>query len=456
MCWLKRDMWRVGIALAGMLLLLVLMVWVPVSVGAYQGASGLATPIMGTATPTVDATVTALSKEKLKQEVKQLQEQNDATVIASNKEKLQHGNDWLWNFGATILSILFLVGGALIGFGQWLVNRNDIRTKESNDRKDAQDKDLKAQTEERFKTAVTALGDENEATQVGGAILLRSFLNKGDEKIYSRYYTQIFDLAVAYLCLPTTSRPSEDPDGLPPAPEEPNTPLPITPLRQALITVFKEAFPLARNQNKGKLQSLSATGSQQDRTIAYLSQAQFFDAGRVQLDNAFLMSADLEQVWMPRASLRGADLRWANLTVANLGGANLSRANLAEASLRNASLIAANLGHTYLRRANLGRAYLRGADLSGANLTEADLTEVLFGNTLLLQGTDLRGVKGLTKKQLEACKAKGAIIDEDTTTDSSQSATATPAPSQSRPDPTSAAPPAQVNTPPPSTDGSGC
>ena len=56
MHWLKRDMWKVGIAIAGFLLLLVLMVWVPVSVaGAYESASGLAGPGTATvqATPTV-------------------------------------------------------------------------------------------------------------------------------------------------------------------------------------------------------------------------------------------------------------------------------------------------------------------------------------------------------------------------------------------------------------------
>jgi parvulin-like peptidyl-prolyl isomerase len=122
---LKSEMWKVDIAIVGMLLLLVLIVWVPVSAaGAYEGVSGLASPVIGTmqATPTEDATVTELNKEKLQQEVKQLQEQNDAQVIASNKEKLQHENDWWWNYGATILSsfisTLILVSGALIGFWQ--------------------------------------------------------------------------------------------------------------------------------------------------------------------------------------------------------------------------------------------------------------------------------------------------------------------------------------------------
>ena len=79
MRWLKRNKWKAGITFVGMLLLLVLMVWVPSTAGAYEGASGLATPVTGTvqATLTEDATVTALNKEKLVQEIQQLKNQNE-------------------------------------------------------------------------------------------------------------------------------------------------------------------------------------------------------------------------------------------------------------------------------------------------------------------------------------------------------------------------------------------
>ena len=53
------------------------MVWTPVSVvGAYELTPVLATPVPVQETPTVDATVTALNKEKLAQEVQQLKNQN--------------------------------------------------------------------------------------------------------------------------------------------------------------------------------------------------------------------------------------------------------------------------------------------------------------------------------------------------------------------------------------------
>ena len=114
MSWLKREKWKAGIALAGMLLLLVLMVWIPVSaVGAYEGASGLAGPRMATvqATPTEDATVTALNKEKLAQEVQQLENQNAPGFFG-----------WLQTNIAILLSTLTVVIGALIGFFPVVIN----------------------------------------------------------------------------------------------------------------------------------------------------------------------------------------------------------------------------------------------------------------------------------------------------------------------------------------------
>jgi len=365
------------------------------------------------ATPTEDATFTELNKEKLQQEVKQLQEQNDAQVIASNKEKLQHENDWWWNYGATILSsfisTLILVSGALIGFWQWRVNRDDISAKESKDLQEAQDKDLKDKAEERFKAAVAALGDEKEGTQVGGAILLRSFLHEEDKAIYERYYTQVFDLAVAYLRLPRTPNP----------PADPNTPLPLTTLSRALMVVFKEAFPLARSQNKGHPQSL--------------------DASTIRSDNAFLSEADLNQVWMRKAFLRNAELWKAHLNGADLRGADLRGANLIEANLNEA-----NLSGAYLS----GDLFYKATDLSFAVLSRANLAGAI------LKDTNLYRVKGLTDEQLEYCKAQGALINEDSTASSSQSPVSSSSPSQSFDTQDSSAPAAQVNTLPPGIDGS--
>lgn len=347
---LKRYRWKAGIALAGMLLLLVLMVWIPVSAaGTYEGASGLARPVTGTvqATPTEDATVTAL-----------------------NKEKLQHDNDWWWTNGATVLtsliSTLTLAAAGIFTVVRYFNDRQDAREKQEAEAKRlAEDRksDREKRAEERFQAAVEGLGSEREEAKVGAAITLRTFLRLG----YEQFYIQTFDLAVAHLRLPRSPHP----------PEDPNTPLSLTTLSQALIVVFREAYPLAQSQNKGSAQAL--------------------DAADIQLDNAYLEGANLKQVWMPRASLRGANLWWADVS-----GAILWRANLSGARLR----------HTNFSDADLWKVNFSGAELKDANLSGAKLSKANLEDARSLQDTDLRGAIGLSKEQLEACKAKGAIIDE--------------------------------------------
>jgi len=305
-----------------------------------------------------------------------------------------------------------MVIGALIGAWQWGVGRRDAQDKELEDRKAERErrdeeqqrwlKDQEAErekrAEERFQSVVEGLGSEREGARVGAAITLRTFLLSG----YEQFYRQVFDLVVAHLRLPRSSKLLEDE----------NVPVPLTSLSQALIVVFKEAFPLVRSQNTRSSQSLDATG--------------------IQLDNAYLREADLKQVWMPVASLRKADLK----------GATLIRANLFKTQLCEASLTGANPSEATLIRANLFKTWFRLANLSEANLSEANLEEALS-----LKDTNLRGAKGLTKEQLEACKAKGAIIDEDPTTSSSQSASSPPPPSQSNDAQAQSIPSAQESIP---------
>ncbi len=499
MCWLKRERWKAGIALVGMLL--VLMVWVPVSAyGAYERASELATPVTGTvqATPTVDATATALNKEKLQQEVKQLQEQNDAQVIASNNEKLQHGNDWWWNYGATILSsflsTLVLVVGALIGFGQWRGNQRTEQEKRA---------------EERFQKVVEGLGSERTEAKVGAAITLRTFLQPG----YKRFYGQAFDLAVAHLRLrkaeASAPAPPSSPDHVLIIPQgtwqQEQQPPPSTAsisldsLSQGLITVFKESFPLARKE-------LQKPNAQFD--------PQLLDATGVRLDHAYLAGTDLAEAWLVRASLREADLsnsqlEGAHFSFAQLGGADLGWALLKEADLSNAQLKEADLRNTKLERADLRFANLEGAIFGGTSLKEADLREAQLKEVDLsnaqLEGTDFRSSQlegaifskaklkevDFRSAQLEGAnfsnaqlkevdfrsaqleradlrfanleganfsnaQLKGAIFNDvqqapasDTSSSSSLS------PEQSNDTQSSSAPSAQVDTPPPETDRNG-
>ena len=339
MCWLKRNTWKTGIAFAGMLLLVVLMVWLPVSAaGAYEGTSGLATLRTVQATPTEDATVTALNKEKLAQEVEQLKEQTTPDLFG-----------WLRTNATVLLSTLVVVIGGLIGLFRWLGDRRAEQEKRREDqhseqvkrdqeqkrwlddrqverekrdeeqqrwledrraereRRDEEQqrwlKDQKAErenrAEERFKAIVEGLGSANLATQVGAAIMLRTFLRPG----YEQFYSQVFDLTVVYLRLRHI---------------DPETPQPLDPLSQTLIPVFMESFPRARD---------------------YLKQSpQFLDATSIQLDHALMKEADLQHIRMPFAYLRDANIREINLQGAELRGTDFFDTSLHEADLSEANL----------------------------------------------------------------------------------------------------------------------
>jgi len=373
MHWQKRGLLQIGIILIGMALFLVLAIWVPVSLAHAQEATS-ATAILSTVTvqttPAEDATVTALNKEQLTQQVAIQQHTWD---------------NWFWDNAATVLSsalsTFVIVIGALFGLWRWRRDRRDAQGKELTER----EREREQRAEERFHAAISGLGNEREEVRVGAAILLRTFLRSGHEE----FYVQTFDLAVAHLRLPRTSK----------LPEDPSAPLPLTTLSQALIVIFKEAFPLARSQIQGSLQALDATG--------------------IFLDNAYLTRADLKQARMRHASLRNTNFYRATLSGARLFQANLSGANLNE------------------------------TDLSGADLGETNIEDVHS-----LEKADLRGVTGLTREQLAICKARGAIIEEDSATNASQFAVAPASPPQSNDAQASSTPFAQGSTPPPDPDGS--
>ena len=114
MCGLKRDLWKTGIVIAGVSLLLVLTAWVTVSAaGTEVRTSGFGSPgtVSVQATPSIDATVTAL-----------------------NMEKLQHENDWWWTYGATILtsliSTLTLAAAGVFTVVRYFNDRRDTREKQ--------------------------------------------------------------------------------------------------------------------------------------------------------------------------------------------------------------------------------------------------------------------------------------------------------------------------------------
>lgn len=402
-------------------------------------------------TPTADATTTALSKQKLESEVHQLQQQNDRSFGA-----------WLWGSGATLLSTAVALGAGLAGFLKW---RSDQRT-EQEKRKDERDAErakreeewrveLTRRAEERFQSVVEGLGSKDTERQVGAAITLRTFLQPG----YEDFYRQTFDLAVAHLRMreaeperpASPSFSSSDQGLIVPSPmlvpqnqkRDDSEPLPLDSLSQALILVFQEAFPLARDWEKEQVKRASkgfdphildasavrldhAHFSQQaDFASAWLVQASFQKAhlrladlrdaaiGGADLRGADLCAADLRRAYIREADLRGADLRMANLGAVKLSGTDLLGARLNGAELSGANLSGADLCAADLSGANLSGANLSWANLHLAYLRKADLTNARPELAGFLDQAQMGGVIGLSAEQRQACIEKGAIFDDE-------------------------------------------
>ncbi len=334
------------------------------------------------ATPTPDATATALQKEKLAQEVERLRQQND-----------ESWGNILRNNAASLLTTAAALVVGLVGLVRWFGDRRQEREKRA---------------EERFQSVVEGLGSNSPETKVGAAVTLRTFLRPG----YEQFYAQVFNLAVANLRLqPATLSDQEKPE-------------PTGPLAQALVTVFKESYPRARDylarrlplaqrflRQRGDIldQALVTVFKEsypraRDHLARRLPLAQRFlrqrgdilDAAGVNLMQAYLVDVDLRRAWMPDAKLQGADLSVADLSVADLSGAHLSGAKLTGA--------------------HLSGAKLTGAHLSGADLTGAHLSRAHPEAAANLYNTKMHGVRGLNEEQRKACQAKGATFkDKDRT-----------------------------------------
>ena len=93
----------------------------------------------------------------------------------------------------------------------------------------------------------------------------------------------------------------------------------------------------------------------------------------IQLENADLKKAFLQQIELKRANLDRINLQQADLSYANFKESSLVRANLSKANLSKA-----DFSNTDLSMANLTGANLYQANLSRANLTQTNLSLIRF------------------------------------------------------------------------------
>jgi hypothetical protein len=289
-----------------------------------------------------DPTSVALEKEKLLQEV----------------EQLNHENSRWW-----VVGLSSLVGAiappvvALWVFFRYREDQRQARDQRSEDQKQRRaDQQLARdqRAEERFQAVCEALGHDAVEARVGAAVTLRTFLRKG----YEPYYRQVFDLAAVHLkALPGTVE--DDPAS--------------RALRQALATVFVEAFPLARDECEKAPEEAPP------------------DHEAIQEIQHRYEHLDGEDVQLAGAQLRRADFRFARLRRANFTGAHL----------REAHLDGANLSESKYSGANLDRASFEGADMRKALVGEAEGA----------LGTNMRRVHSLSTDQWIALKKLGALLD---------------------------------------------
>jgi len=143
---------------------------------------------------------------------------------------------------------------------------------------------------------------------------------------------------------------------------------------------------------------------------AYLKQATLRQA---ELSGAVLAGAHFEEADLENARLKGADLRGANLR-----GADMERVLFEEADLRGANLENADLQYSSLSRIILERAIMNGINLRGATLMDADMSRATLCNVNLiganmenarLDGADLTGAR-LRKANLRGCSFDGTIL----------------------------------------------
>lgn len=332
-----------------------------------------ATATVGTR-PTLGATATAAP---------------DLTALAVEKGRLEnlklraeigrlwrpYGAEWLLTNGAAALAAI----AGLFAVGRWIADRRDARAKG---------------VDERFQSAVEGLGSERAEARVQAAAVLLSFLQPG----YERFYKQVFDLAAINLNLQVPETAGKDRAEQLQAYQK----VARSSLFQALIHLFREAFPRAREVVLKKDQPLDLL----DASSAYLAYAR-------------LARADFDGIWMLGANLTGADLRLASLRGANLAGASFALAKLAYTQLdpylgNRTNLVGADFSGATLESVDLEQADLTGAKFDDAVVSDVRLVRARLQGASLeaarsLKGTNIHGAKGLSDAQRKQCLDKGAV-----------------------------------------------
>lgn len=366
------------------------------------------------AEPTQKQVASRLQEEKLALEVNKLRIENanaerssrlqeEKNALEVNKLRIENANNER-SFASTLgwqnlvyenVPVIVAIVLGFVGLFRYLRERRE---------------ELLKREDERFEGVVKGMGSAQEAQRVSSAVLLSTFLRPG----FERFYVQVFNLAAGNLRYADTSASVSSTSH---------------PLVQALASVLRESYSLARDSLKAR-----------DESGIDLLTGRYLNATGISLNGAFLAGADLEGGWLREATFRGARLRGVKLASAILEKADFSGAELVEivlykANLKEADFTEANVEYGDLSDARVDRAIFRdanlsnvtmtggtagGVDFSGADLTGAKLRGVDFTPippnvkeanpeaANILSNALFENVTGLTEAQIARCKEKGA------------------------------------------------
>lgn len=227
--------------------------------------------------------------------------------------------------------------------------------------------------EARFSAAVQALGGNQPAERVAGAIMLRrnvedrlaSAQNAHEQLDAFNLYLTTKDILENYLKTPVESLSSTTP-AAPPA---------VTASGQNPLVGEPEARPgrlFPSREHVYAAQQLAGLLTKANQDLVH----RFNNTRNVSVDLAYVELSgeswpEVDFSWLDGKYFYGIDLRDADLTGSKWGNAELSAAsfqcsNLASGKLSRARLQGAKLQHANLQNADLRSADLRGADLTGA------------------------------------------------------------------------------------------
>ena len=328
----KRTGWK-QLTWSGLILLMilniVLAVWLILSLQS-PGAQGAST------TEPVQSTAKAdLETEKLRQEIVQLQLENNDLA-----------SPWrIFSSYATLLTAIVAIAGVFATiWKQFSERQRDREQREIESRR---------RIDEKFSSIIADIGSDNSSLQVSATVSLMTFLR--DE--YEEFHEQVYLILLANLKLKHNLQ-----------------------VNRLLIQAFEKAIRL-------KVESLHKEDGSQGLDLTHTSLYRI-DLSGMDLSNFDFAFAELELANLETANLfrvKGyeTNFRKAQFTDAILSEARLSKANLENAHLHRTNLVASNLKETNLRgaqffQAKLQSAHLENSDLRGARFYEADLNDAYF------------------------------------------------------------------------------